>query len=166
MAIWSMEQPNHKLTDSTASWALLIKNVNHTHIHTHCHTHMHDHACMHIHTTRACTHTHTHMHAHTHSDTHHDCRSLYFTSLMSFLLKVQTHRQHSTNEWSRPTMLCNIGSDSSLSCWPAQEKHYYYYYYLLKTYNPVNRTGSPRGFSLNQILNKLNTIQNMHIIPM
>ena len=37
------------------------------------------------------------------------------------------------------------------------------YYYLLKAFN---RTGSPQGFSLNQILQKLNiiTIQNMHIL--
>ena len=36
--------------------------------------------------------------------------------------------------------------------------------YLLKTYSPVNRTGSPQGFSLNQILQKLNTLQSMHIL--
>ena len=42
-------------------------------------------------------------------------------------------------------------------------KYNYYYYYLLKAYSPVNRTGSPQGFSLNQILQKLNTVQNMHI---
>ena len=35
--------------------------------------------------------------------------------------------------------------------------------YLLKAYNPVNRTGSPQGFSQVQISHKLNTIQNMHI---
>ena len=29
-------------------------------------------------------------------------------------------------------------------------------------YSLVNRTGSPQGFSLNQILQKLNTIQHMH----
>ena len=31
-------------------------------------------------------------------------------------------------------------------------------------YRPVNRTGSPQSFSLNQILQKLNTIQTMHIL--
>ena len=31
-------------------------------------------------------------------------------------------------------------------------------------YSPVNRTGSPQGFSLNQILHKSKTIQNMHIL--
>ena len=36
--------------------------------------------------------------------------------------------------------------------------------YLLKAYSPVNPTGSPQGFSLNQILHKLNTIQNMDIL--
>ena len=30
-----------------------------------------------------------------------------------------------------------------------------YYYYLLKAYGPVNHTGSPQGFSLNQILHML-----------
>ena len=36
--------------------------------------------------------------------------------------------------------------------------------YLLKAYSPVNRSGSPQGFSLNQILHKLNTMQNMDIL--
>ena len=36
--------------------------------------------------------------------------------------------------------------------------------YLLKSYSPVNHTGSPQGFSQVQIPHKLNTIQNMHII--
>ena len=36
--------------------------------------------------------------------------------------------------------------------------------YLLKAYSPVNHTGSPQGFSQVQILRKLNTMQNMHII--
>ena len=31
--------------------------------------------------------------------------------------------------------------------------------YTLYFYSPVNRTGSPQGFSLNQILQKLNSIQ-------
>ena len=35
--------------------------------------------------------------------------------------------------------------------------------YLLKAHNPVNRTGSPQGFSQVQSSHKLNTIQNMHI---
>ena len=45
-----------------------------------------------------------------------------------------------------------------------REGYYYYYYHLLKAYSTVKRTGSPRGFSLNQKLRKLNTIQNMHIL--
>ena len=36
--------------------------------------------------------------------------------------------------------------------------------YLLNVYIPVNRTGSPQGFSLNQILQQLKTIQTMHIL--
>ena len=37
--------------------------------------------------------------------------------------------------------------------------------YLLKAYRQVNnRTGLPQGFSLIQVLQKLNTIQNMHIL--
>ena len=36
--------------------------------------------------------------------------------------------------------------------------------YLLKAYSPVNRIGSPQGFSLNKIWHKLNTIQNVHIL--
>ena len=36
--------------------------------------------------------------------------------------------------------------------------------YLLKSYSLINRTGSPQGFSLNGILQKLNTIQKMHIL--
>ena len=36
--------------------------------------------------------------------------------------------------------------------------------YLLKAYSPVNRTGSPEDFSQVQILQKLNTIQNVHIL--
>ena len=35
--------------------------------------------------------------------------------------------------------------------------------YLLMAYGPVNRSGSPQGFSRVQISHKLNTIQNMHI---
>ena len=34
--------------------------------------------------------------------------------------------------------------------------------YLLKPYSSVNRTRSHQGFSLNQILQKLNTMQNMN----
>ena len=41
----------------------------------------------------------------------------------------------------------------------------YLFIYLLidwlKAYSSVNRTGSPQGFSLNQIFHKLNTIQNI-----
>ena len=33
--------------------------------------------------------------------------------------------------------------------------------YLLGAYSPVNLTGSPQGFALNQILHKWKTIQNM-----
>ena len=40
----------------------------------------------------------------------------------------------------------------------------YLFIYLSKAYNPANRTGSPQGFSLNQILQMWNTIQNMHIL--
>ena len=51
---------------------------------------------------------------------------------------------------------------------PRQDYYYLYYYYdcyyLLKAFRPVDRTGSPRGFSLYQILHKLNTMQNMHIL--
>ena len=36
--------------------------------------------------------------------------------------------------------------------------------YLLKACRPVNSTGSQQGFSLNQILQKLYTIQNMHTL--
>ena len=39
----------------------------------------------------------------------------------------------------------------------------YLFIILLKAYNPVNRIGSIQGFSLNRILHKLNTIQNMHM---
>ena len=35
--------------------------------------------------------------------------------------------------------------------------------YTYTSYSPVNRTGSPRGFSQGQISHKLNTMQNMHI---
>ena len=34
----------------------------------------------------------------------------------------------------------------------------------MKAYGPVNRTWSPERFSLNQILHKLNTTQNMHTL--
>ena len=34
----------------------------------------------------------------------------------------------------------------------------------LKVYSPVNRTGSPQGFSQIKISHKLNTIQNVHVI--
>ena len=37
-------------------------------------------------------------------------------------------------------------------------------YLFIYDYSPVNRAGSPRGFLLNQILHKWNTIQNMHIL--
>ena len=40
----------------------------------------------------------------------------------------------------------------------------YIYIYLLKAYSLVNRTESPQGFSPNPVLQKLNTIQKMHII--
>ena len=37
--------------------------------------------------------------------------------------------------------------------------------YLLKAYSPASRTGTPaQGFSLDQILHKLKTIQNMNIL--
>ena len=36
----------------------------------------------------------------------------------------------------------------------------------IEDYSPVNRTWSPQGVSLNQILHKLNTMQNMHILQM
>ena len=36
--------------------------------------------------------------------------------------------------------------------------------YLSKVYSPVNCRGSPQGFSLNQIWQKLKTIQNIHIL--
>ena len=39
-----------------------------------------------------------------------------------------------------------------------------WFIYVLKAYSAVNRTGSSQGFSLNQILHKFNTIQNMHIL--
>ena len=39
-----------------------------------------------------------------------------------------------------------------------------YYDYLLKAFCPVNRTGSPEGFSQNQILHELNIIQNVLIL--
>ena len=34
---------------------------------------------------------------------------------------------------------------------------------LILSYSPINRTGSPQGFSQVQISYKLNTLQNMHI---
>ena len=37
-------------------------------------------------------------------------------------------------------------------------------FYVLKAYSPVNRTGSPEGFSLNQTLHKLSTMQNILIL--
>ena len=40
----------------------------------------------------------------------------------------------------------------------------YLFIYLLKPYSFVNRRRSPQGFSLDQILQKFNTIQNMHSI--
>ena len=41
-----------------------------------------------------------------------------------------------------------------------KEEEDYLFMYLLKAYSPVNRIGSPKGFSLDQLLHKLNTIQN------
>ena len=38
------------------------------------------------------------------------------------------------------------------------------YDHLLKAHSPVNRSGSPQGFSQVQILQNLNTIQNIHIL--
>ena len=46
------------------------------------------------------------------------------------------------------------------------DRSIYLFIYLLKAYSPVSRTGSPQGFSQDQILHKLNTIQNMHSIQM
>ena len=52
-------------------------------------------------------------------------------------------------------------SDCVLSGWTFPSRINYHYYYLLKAYSPINRTGSPQGFSLDQLLHKLNTIQNL-----
>ena len=41
---------------------------------------------------------------------------------------------------------------------------YWCIYWLKVDISPVNRTGSPQGFSLDQVLHKLITIQNMHIL--
>ena len=38
------------------------------------------------------------------------------------------------------------------------DKRIYYYYYLLKAHSPVDRTGSPQGFSQVQMLHKFHTI--------
>ena len=127
-------------------------------------------------TNRQTRFTHTlYTHTHTHTQT-----GILSISLCRCTISVQKHVDTVKFEQSILFLLHQLYSTlvkAPSAAWlvyhlPFHNKHrtittvhgaYILNYYLLKAYSPVNLTGS-QGFSLNQILQKLNTIQNMHIL--